>query len=213
MQQIGWSVFKDRACYMKARIKQMVKEWSLTKTVDDKHCFQNKEMIELLIADIANLEKQYNCDKEHNGAIQHINIQKRERDSIDDNLDNRIADFIIENKVEDNSKIQEHSLADTLNQVFKENTRKENLLGNSRMNPKYENDFLIMIQVVMFRMKEEKASLKNISFSAILKALVNEGQIQLKGWSSCKDRGAQMKARVKLMLKEWNLTRTVDNRN
>ena len=132
---------------------------------------------------------------------------------VDDNLDNRIADFIIENKVEDNSKIQEHSLTDTLNQVFKENTRKENLLGNSRMNPKYENDFLIMIQVVMFRMKEEKASLKNISFSAILKALVNEGQIQLKGWSSCKDRGAQMKARVKLMLKEWNLTRTVDNRH
>ena len=57
VQQIGWSVFKDRACYMKARIKQMVKEWRLTKTVDDKHCFQNKEMIELLIADIANLEK------------------------------------------------------------------------------------------------------------------------------------------------------------
>ena len=141
----------------------MVEEWNLTKIVDDRHCFQNKEMIELLITDIANLEKQYNCDKEHSDTIRHMNIQQHERDS--------------------------------------------------RMNPKYENDFLIMMQVVMLRMKEEKASLKNISFLAILRALVNEGQIQLKGWSSCRDRGGQMKARVKQMLKEWNLTKTVDNRH
>ena len=58
------SSFRDKACTMKARVKQMVNEWNLTRTVDDRHCSpENKEMFELLIMDIANLEKQYNCDK------------------------------------------------------------------------------------------------------------------------------------------------------
>ena len=63
IQQRGWSSFKEKGCRMKARVKQMVKEWNLTKTVDDRHCSpENKEMFELFIMDIANLEKQYNCD-------------------------------------------------------------------------------------------------------------------------------------------------------
>ena len=162
-------------------------------------------------------------EKEYSDTIQQTkeNIQQHERDSIDD-CEDRIE--VIENKAEEiSSQIQEHNLRGILKHQEFEARIKDRYSVYSRVNPNDENDYLITMQVVMLKMNTEKVPLKNISFSKIIKVVVKEGQMQLKNLKSFKDRESEMKhlrdmackmkARIEQMVKEWNLTKTVDNRH
>ena len=64
MEVTSWTSVRDKSCRMKSRIKQMVRDWNLTNKLDSYwHCSpENKKMFELYIADIATLDKQFNCD-------------------------------------------------------------------------------------------------------------------------------------------------------
>ena len=162
-------------------------------------------------------------EKEYSDTIQQTkeNIQQHERDSIDD-CEDRIE--VIENKAEENSsQIQEHNLKGILKHQEFEARIKDQYSVYSRVNPKDENDYLVTMRVVMLKMNTEKVPLKNISFSKIIKVVVKEGQMQLTNLKSFKDSESEMnhlrdmackmKARIEQMVKEWNLTKTVDNRH
>ena len=149
------------------------------------------------------------------------NIQQHAKDSLDDFED---RNEVIENKVEeDRLQIQEHNLSGNLKHKEFKARIMDQYSVYSGVNPKDENDYLIMMQIVVLKMNTEKVPLKNISFSKIIKVLVKEGQMQLTNLKSFKDKesvmkhfrdmACKMKARIQQMVKEWNLAKTVDNRH